>query len=219
MRESAQTAHSYIRTRAEELGIETNFADQMDLHLHLPEGAVPKDGPSAGITIATAMISALTNRPVRADTAMTGEITLRGRVLGIGGLKEKVLAAHHASIYNLLLPAENSKELAEIPAKIRQSMHFTSVDNMDRVIEAALLPAPVSPVAQDLHEREDEEPGPLPLHLDERAPANHKRKMASTLTPADVQNENEPFLIPPADRSINSDSYPSAQAQNSEEDV
>jgi len=150
---------------------------------------------------------------------MTGEITLRGRVLGIGGLKEKVLAAHHASIYNLLLPAENSKELAEIPAKIRQSMHFTSVDNMDRVIEAALLPAPVSPVAQNLHERDEEEPGPRPLHLDERAPANPKRKIASTLTPADVQNESEPFLIPPVDRGISNDSYPSAQAQNPEEDV
>ena len=220
IRESAYAALSYIRSRAEELGLDPNFQDNLDLHIHMPENAQPKDGPSAGITIATALISALTGRPVRADLAMTGEITLRGRVLGIGGLKEKVLAAHHASIYNMLVPADNSKELAEIPAKIRQSMHFTSVDNMDRVIEAALLPLPTSPVSQDVRERdEEEEPGPRPLHLDERAPTNHKRKMASTLTPADMQNESEPFLMPPADRNISSDSYPSAQAQNLEEDA
>src|SRR5207253_5676957 len=102
----------------------------------------PKDGPSAGITIAAALISALTGRPVRSDLAMTGEITLRGRVLGIGGLKEKALAAHHANIYNLLIPLENSKDLAEIPAKIRQRMNFTIVDSMDEVIEAALLETP-----------------------------------------------------------------------------
>jgi len=216
MRESAYAALSYIRSRAEELGLDPNFQDNLDLHIHMPENAQPKDGPSAGITIATALISALTGRPVRSDMAMTGEITLRGRVLGIGGLKEKALAAHHANIYNLLVPLENSKDLAEIPAKIRQSMHFTSVDNMDSVIEAALLPAPPSTVAQKQN-AQDDEPEPRPLHLDERTASNPKRKMASSLTPADVQNETEPFLIPPADRNVSGDSYPSAQAQNPEE--
>jgi ATP-dependent Lon protease len=216
MRESAYAALSYIRSRAEELGLDPNFQDSIDLHIHMPENAQPKDGPSAGITIATALISALTGRPVRADMAMTGEITLRGRVLGIGGLREKALAAHHANIYHLLIPLENSKDLAEIPAKIRQSMHFTSVDNMDRVIEEALLPAPASSVSQKQN-LPPEEPGPRPLHLDERAPSSHKRKMASSLTPADVQNESEPFLIPPADRTVSNDSYPSAQANKPEE--
>ena len=148
--------------------------------------------------------------------AMTGEITLRGRVLGIGGLKEKALAAHHANIYHLLIPLENSSDLAEIPAKIRQSMRFTSVDSMDRVIEAALLPAPASSVSRKQN-LQPEEPEPRPLHLDERVPSNHKRKMASSLTPADVQNETEPFLIPPADRNVIGNSYPSAQANKPEE--
>jgi ATP-dependent Lon protease len=140
MRESAQTAHSYIRTRAENLGISPTFADQLDLHLHLPEGAVPKDGPSAGITIATAMISALTNRPVRADTAMTGEITLRGRVLPIGGLRDKVLAAYRVGIRRIILPAENQKDIAEIPERIRHQITFVPVTRMEEVERAALLP-------------------------------------------------------------------------------
>jgi len=213
MRESAYAALSYIRSRAEELGLDPNFQDSIDLHIHMPENAQPKDGPSAGITIATALISALTGRPVRSDLAMTGEITLRGRVLGIGGLKEKALAAHHANIYNLLVPLENSKDLAEIPAKIRQSMHFTTVDNMDSVIEAALLPAPASIVPSN----QNEEPEPRPLHMDERTASNPKRKIASSLTPADVQHGPEPFLIPPADRNVSGDTYQSAQAQKPEE--
>ncbi len=140
MRESAQTAHSYIRTRVDELGISPTFADQLDLHLHLPEGAVPKDGPSAGITIATAMISALTNRPVRADTAMTGEITLRGRVLPIGGLRDKVLAAYRVGIRRIILPAENQKDIQEIPERIRHQITFVPVARMEEVERAALLP-------------------------------------------------------------------------------
>lgn len=217
MRESAYAALSYIRSRAEELELDPNFQDSIDLHIHMPENALPKDGPSAGITIATALISALTGRPVRADMAMTGEITLRGRVLAIGGLKEKALAAHHANIYHLIIPQENSKDLADVPAKIRQSMRFTTVDTMDRVIEAALLPAPTtSPQAQN---QSGEESGPRPLHHDERAVSNYKRKMAAPLTPADVQqvDETEPFLIPPADRNLNGDTYPHAQAKHSEE--
>src|SRR5947209_1832353 len=135
MRESAYAALSYIRSRADEFNLDPGFQDNTDLHIHMPENALPKDGPSAGITIATALISALTGRPVRANLAMTGEITLRGRVLAIGGLKEKVLAAHHANIYHMLIPRENEKDMAEIPAKIQKSMKFTIVDTMDRVIE------------------------------------------------------------------------------------
>lgn len=230
MQESVYAALSYIRSRAEELGLDPNFRESIDLHIHMPENAQPKDGPSAGITIATAMISALTGRPVRADMAMTGEITLRGRVLAIGGLKEKVLAAHHANIYHLLIPQENSKDLAEVPAKIRQSMRFTTVDSMDRVIETALLPAIASTLSatsstsqKQNQYGEESEPEPRPLHLDERTASNHKRKIVAPITSADVQhehegmNETEPFLIPPADHNLTGDSYPHAQAKKPEE--
>src|SRR5260370_18606758 len=166
MREFAFAAFSYIRSRAEEIQIDPNFQDTTDLHIHMPENALPKDGPSAGITIATALISALTGRPIRPGIAMTGEITLRGRVLGIGGLKEKVLAAHHANIYHLLIPLENKKDLAEIPAKIRQLINFIIVDSMNQVIEATLLEIPNT---AKTHERDDKYiPQMRPLHLDER---------------------------------------------------
>jgi ATP-dependent Lon protease len=140
MQESARAALSYIRSRSDELDIAPSFSDNLDLHIHLPEGAIPKDGPSAGITIALALISALTRRPIRSDLAMTGEITLRGRVLAIGGLKEKVMAAHRAGIRNLLVPSENRKDLADVPPKIRAEMEFTMVENMDQVLDVALLP-------------------------------------------------------------------------------
>jgi ATP-dependent Lon protease len=146
MQESARAALSYIRSRSDDLQIEPSFADNLDLHIHLPEGAIPKDGPSAGITIATSIISALTRRPVRSDLAMTGEITLRGRVLAIGGLKEKAMAAHRVGIRQLLIPAENEKDLAEIPAKVRAEMRFILIDSMDAVLEHALLPAVPEPV-------------------------------------------------------------------------
>src|SRR2546430_8065496 len=116
MRESALAALSYIRSRADDLDIDPNFQEITDLHIHLPENAIPKDGPSAGITIAAALISAITQRPIREDLAMTGEITLRGRVLGVGGVKEKVLAAHQANIRHLLIPEETKKDITEIPA-------------------------------------------------------------------------------------------------------
>src|SRR5712692_7319850 len=125
MRESVVAALSYIRSRANELQVDPGFLDATDLHIHLPENSLPKDGPSAGITIATGIVSALTKRRVRGDLAMTGEITLHGRILPVGGLREKVLAAHYAHIPQLIIPAENEKDLAEIPSKIRQSIHFT----------------------------------------------------------------------------------------------
>ncbi|PWV92028.1 ATP-dependent Lon protease [Paenibacillus cellulosilyticus] len=141
MKESAQAAFSYTRSRAAELKIEPDFHEKNDIHIHIPEGAIPKDGPSAGITMATALISALTNRPVSREVAMTGEITLRGRVLPIGGLKEKSLAAHRAGIRKVLLPKDNERDLIDVPESIREEMTFIPVGHMDEVLQHALLPA------------------------------------------------------------------------------
>ncbi|CAN5854900.1 endopeptidase La [soil metagenome] len=139
MQESARAALSYARSRAEQLRIPINFQESIDLHIHLPEGAIPKDGPSAGITMATALISAVTRRPVRNDTAMTGEITLRGRVLAIGGVKDKALAAHRHGMRRLILPQENRKDLSKIPDNVRNDMEFIFVSGMDEVIAAAII--------------------------------------------------------------------------------
>jgi ATP-dependent Lon protease len=138
MQESAQAAMSYIRSRAHTLGLPRDFYRNLDVHLHIPEGAIPKDGPSAGITIATTIASALTKIPVRADVAMTGEITLRGRVLGIGGLKEKLMAAHRHGILEAIMPRENEKDLPDIPDAIKQTMKLSFVDSMDAVLKIAL---------------------------------------------------------------------------------
>jgi ATP-dependent Lon protease len=140
MQESARAALSYARSNAEALGIPVDFRDKLDLHIHIPKGAIPKDGPSAGISMALAIISALAQRPIRSDVALTGEITLRGRVLPIGGLKEKVLAAHRIGIHTVLLPEDNQPDLADIPADIRKRITFKFVKTMDEVIALALLP-------------------------------------------------------------------------------
>jgi len=139
MQESAQAALSYVRARAERFGIDKKFSETCDIHVHLPEGAIPKDGPSAGVTMATALVSALTKIPVRRDVAMTGEITLRGRVLPIGGLKEKALAAHRAGIKTVLIPKENRKDLREIPKKIRAAIRIVPVEFVDEVLREALV--------------------------------------------------------------------------------
>jgi ATP-dependent Lon protease len=147
MQESARAAVSYLRSRAELLGIEPDFNENMDIHLHVPEGAIPKDGPSAGITMATALISALTKNPVRKDVAMTGEITLRGKVLPVGGIKDKILAAYRGGITEVILPKENEKDLEEIPVEVREAMEAHLVESMDEVLRLALHEA-VSPLVK-----------------------------------------------------------------------
>jgi ATP-dependent Lon protease len=142
MKESAQAGFSYIRAKARDFGIDPNFYNNTDIHVHIPEGAIPKDGPSAGITMTTAIISALTGIPARSDVAMTGEITLRGRVLPIGGLKEKVLAAHRAGITKVIIPAENEKDLKEIPENVKRKVKIVLVEHMDQVLEHALVEVP-----------------------------------------------------------------------------
>ncbi len=150
MQESARAAMSFVRSRAAAYGIGRDFYRKMDLHIHIPEGAIPKDGPSAGITMATTIVSALTKIPVRRDVAMTGEITLRGKVLPIGGVKEKLLAAHRAGIKNVIMPKDNEKDLQDIPSDILDAMNVSLVDTMDEVLQVALekLPIPQGQVAE-----------------------------------------------------------------------
>ncbi|MBI3492981.1 MAG: endopeptidase La, partial [Acidobacteria bacterium] len=138
MQESAQAAMSYVRSKAEEFGIAKDFNKRTDVHIHVPEGAIPKDGPSAGITLATALVSALSRVPIRKDVAMTGEITLRGKVLPIGGVKEKVLAAHRAGVKNIVLPKDNEKDLADIPKNVLDTLNVYMVQTMDEVLKVAL---------------------------------------------------------------------------------
>jgi len=150
MKESAQAALSYVRSRAEKLGIPPDFFENLDLHIHVPAGAVPKDGPSAGVTIATSLASLLTGRLVRHDVAMTGEITLRGKVLAVGGIKEKVLGARRAGVTTVILPKRNEKDLEDVPESVRREMQFIFVDTIDEVLEHALEPHPAATEAPPL---------------------------------------------------------------------
>jgi ATP-dependent Lon protease len=149
MQESIQAAMTVVRSRAQNLGLESEFYQKLDIHLHVPEGATPKDGPSAGIGMCTALVSALTKIPVKSEVAMTGEITLRGEVLPIGGLKEKLLAAHRGGITTVVIPVDNQKDLAEIPDNIKGNLDIRPVKWIDEVLEIALAeqPKPLAPVA------------------------------------------------------------------------
>jgi ATP-dependent Lon protease len=205
MRESVMAAFSYIRSRASELNIDPAFQENLDLHIHFPENAIPKDGPSAGITIAVALVSVLSRRPVRNDLAMTGEVTLLGNVLGIGGLRDKVLAAQQANIQAVIIPMANKKDLADIPAKVRQQINFIPVENMDQVIERALLP--------------DQTRSEEPLSLEQREPFSleqeqHRRgeKSSHQKKKDDVDIDDSPPLVIPPDNA-NRDHYPPARAR------
>jgi ATP-dependent Lon protease len=138
MKESAQAALSYVRSKANDLHVDGDVFESTDIHLHVPAGAVPKDGPSAGVTMATALASLLTGRKVRDDVGMTGEITLRGQVLPVGGIKEKVLAAHRAGLKTVILPKQNEKDLSDIPDEVRDNIRFVLAEQVDDVFQAAL---------------------------------------------------------------------------------
>ncbi|GAG64829.1 unnamed protein product, partial [marine sediment metagenome] len=144
MQESAQAALSYLKSRRIQLAVEADVFDNLDIHIHIPEGAIPKDGPSAGITIATALISAFTGRKVHKEVGMTGEITLRGRILPVGGVREKVLAAHRVGLKSVILPKRNKTDLVEVPEQVRSEMDIIPVDHMDQVLDIALLPTKTS---------------------------------------------------------------------------
>jgi ATP-dependent Lon protease len=160
MQESAKAALSYLRSRADAFGVAPDFSEDKDLHIHVPEGAIPKDGPSAGITMATALVSAVTDVPVRKDVAMTGEITLRGKVLPVGGIKHKLLAAYRADITEVILPKQNDKDLEEIPSEVRDELQFHLVESMDEVLSLALEhePAPGPQVEAELQKTTPEPP-------------------------------------------------------------
>ena len=139
MKESAEIALDYVKAHVKELNIDPKFFETHDIHIHVPEGAVPKDGPSAGVTLTTAIVSALTNQPVRSDLAMTGEVTLRGNVLPIGGLREKSLAAHRVGIKEILIPKENMRDLDDVPAAVKDSITFKPMENVSQVLKEALV--------------------------------------------------------------------------------
>jgi ATP-dependent Lon protease, bacterial type len=139
MKESARAAYTYVRSHYKDFGLKPDFYKSIDLHIHVPEGAVPKDGPSAGVTMTTALVSALTGKAVKKNLGMTGEVTLRGRVLEIGGLKEKVIAAHTAGLREIVHPWENTKDLEKIPAEIKKDLTFHPVKNVDEVLKLALI--------------------------------------------------------------------------------
>jgi len=163
MQESARAALSYVRSRAELFGLDPDFHANLDIHIHVPEGAIPKDGPSAGITMATALLSAVTKIPVHRDVAMTGEITLRGKVLPVGGVKDKILAATRAGITRIILPAENERDLDEIPSDVRERMEFHLVESMDEVVSLA-LDGTIVPLAKPTPEPDKALSSDSPIH-------------------------------------------------------
>ena len=165
MKESIQAAESYVKARATEFGVKPTVFEKRDIHVHVPEGATPKDGPSAGIAMVTAIVSVLTGIPVRHDVAMTGEVTLRGRVLPIGGLKEKLLAAVRAGIKTVIIPEENEKDLAEVPDSVKNNLEILPCSQVDQVLEIALA-GKLTPI--DWQEPEEVDPLPKPAAEDSR---------------------------------------------------
>ena len=174
MQESIQAAMTVVRSRAQVLGLDQDFYQKNDVHIHVPEGATPKDGPSAGIGMCTALVSALTRIPVRSDVAMTGEITLRGEVLPIGGLKEKLLAAHRGGITTVLIPDENTKDLVEIPANIKEKLQIKPVKWIDEVLQVAMRNMPQPVVGTETEAAEGEKPR-LVAATDKRVRRSGKR--------------------------------------------
>jgi ATP-dependent Lon protease len=172
MQESIATAMSFVKARSPSYGVKPSIFARKDIHVHLPEGAVPKDGPSAGIGMVTAMISTLTGIPVRRDIAMTGEVTLRGRVLPIGGLKEKLLAALRGGITTVLIPAENEKDLAEIPASVKNALTIIPVSHVDEVLARAMA-TPLIPIEWTEADEHAAEPINLPHPAGHGAPVRH----------------------------------------------
>lgn len=206
MRESAQAGFSYVRSRARQLGINEMFHEKVDIHMHVPEGATPKDGPSAGITIAVALASAVTGRAVRHDVAMTGEITLRGRVLPVGGIKEKVLAAHRVGVRTIVMPRDNAKDLEEIPDNIRKQLDIQLVEHMDEVLAIALLePSEAhSPVRDEAAAASDEDfsasdPGlGSDIHSDMDPTGDLDDDAGNDVDPdVDVESDIDPTPVPP----------------------
>ena len=162
MQESGQAALTYVKSRADRFGINPEVFERMDIHVHLPEGAIPKDGPSAGITLATALLSALTGHPVHKEVGMTGEITLRGRVLPIGGLREKVLAAHRAGLKVVIIPEKNEKDLVDVPKRVRTDLKIVPVLHMDQVLEIALAAEATVDPPRPRHSAHTDESGEPP---------------------------------------------------------
>ena len=169
MQESAQAALSYLRSRSQAVQIDPEVYENVDIHIHIPEGAIPKDGPSAGVTICTALISAFTGRPVRKDVGMTGEITLRGRVLPVGGVREKVLAAHRVGLKTVLLPKKNVRDLVDVPKNARSEMNIIPIEHIDQVLEAALLPASSPSPAKKLRSKRKKRSEDKPVRIVSKA--------------------------------------------------
>ena len=176
MQESIQAAMTVVRSRADSLGIDPDFHQKLDAHIHVPEGATPKDGPSAGVAMCTALVSALTKVPVRSNVAMTGEITLRGEVLPIGGLKEKLLAAHRGGIDTVVIPKENERDLTEIPRNIKQNLDIRPVRWIDEVLDVALSTHP------EIGASGPEQEGQVPPKESESGPNVEKKKDTGAMT-------------------------------------
>jgi ATP-dependent Lon protease len=192
MQESGQAAMSYMRSRAADLNVPSSDFEEYDVHVHLPEGAVPKDGPSAGITLAVAIISAFTERKVRSDFAMTGEITLRGRVLPIGGMKEKLLAAHRAQIKQVIVPEQNRKDLVDVPANTQRDLKIHFAENMQQVLDLVLLDPPDERRRDQLRDAEEAREKSRKKSKKEKEPVAENNGNGTSPEPKKRRSKKEP---------------------------